>query len=432
MILFLKTSTKIMGLFALCSFAMLIFVDGVSAEVLTLNYEGRVQAGGSLLTGPGYFKFALLNESRNVTFWSNDGTSVNGSQPATAVVSDLTNGVFNILIGDPSLSNMQPLNPSIFNQSQNVFLRVWFSDDGVTFDCLTPDKKLSNLELLGVKTSGDTVLYVDPVDGDDKYTGLNIISPKKTIQSAWDVIPDLVKDKVTIYLADGTYEEEVLLSNKSVIGDATISIIGNISDPSMVVVSGADLASGTTPVRDIGFKIVGQEDLCISGIQFIYCKQAGIFSQEHSSVELNYCKFHYNHYGLDSISSIFLVNNCEAADGVGYGHTTAYGFRFRQFSQAIVFSSSVSGMTHGFVSSMSETRFTYSTADNCGYGFLPVAQSIMRFIVDGAIELTNTARDCDVGIRGDGYSILCEPDNGVEFINNDVNISLDYAFKYNY
>src|SRR5437868_1757186 len=50
-----------------------------------INYQGRVMVNGTNLTGTGRFKFALVNATGTTTFWSNDGTSVNGSEPASTV-----------------------------------------------------------------------------------------------------------------------------------------------------------------------------------------------------------------------------------------------------------------------------------------------------------------------------------------------------------
>src|SRR5476649_299224 len=51
-----------------------------------INYQGRVQsAAGVDFTGNGLFKFALVDGSGSTTYWSNDLTSANGSEPTAAV-----------------------------------------------------------------------------------------------------------------------------------------------------------------------------------------------------------------------------------------------------------------------------------------------------------------------------------------------------------
>jgi hypothetical protein len=49
-----------------------------------INYQGRVVVGTTNFDGSGQFKFALVNAAGTTTYWSNDGTSVNGSQPTKA------------------------------------------------------------------------------------------------------------------------------------------------------------------------------------------------------------------------------------------------------------------------------------------------------------------------------------------------------------
>lgn len=108
-----------------------------------LNYQGRVAVGSPAVNfnGAGQFKFALVNTNGATTYWSNDGTSTAGSQPAAAVALTVTNGLYSILLGDTALTNMTAVPTSIFSNS-DVRLRVWF-DDGVNgFQLLAPDQRI--------------------------------------------------------------------------------------------------------------------------------------------------------------------------------------------------------------------------------------------------------------------------------------------------
>src|SRR3954452_4365612 len=71
-----------------------------------INYQGRVLAGSTNFNGTGQFKFALVDPGGSTTFWSNDGTSVEGSEPSGAVSLTVTNGLYSVLLGDTSISNM--------------------------------------------------------------------------------------------------------------------------------------------------------------------------------------------------------------------------------------------------------------------------------------------------------------------------------------
>jgi hypothetical protein len=65
-----------------------------------LNQQGRISVNGINFEGTGYFKFALVNGAGTVTRWSNDGTSVAGSEPAAAVSLSVSKGLYSVLLGD--------------------------------------------------------------------------------------------------------------------------------------------------------------------------------------------------------------------------------------------------------------------------------------------------------------------------------------------
>src|SRR6478609_11054317 len=71
-----------------------------------INYQGRIASGGVNFEGTGQFRFALVNGAGTVTYWSNDGTGTAGSQPAAAVTLTVSKGVYSVLLGDTSLTNM--------------------------------------------------------------------------------------------------------------------------------------------------------------------------------------------------------------------------------------------------------------------------------------------------------------------------------------
>ena len=64
------------------------------------------------------------------TYWSNDGTSVDGSEPAATVSVGVSGGLFTVLLGDTNLANMAAIDASLFFQP-HLQLRIWF-DDGVS------------------------------------------------------------------------------------------------------------------------------------------------------------------------------------------------------------------------------------------------------------------------------------------------------------
>ena len=107
-----------------------------------INYQGRVTAGGVNFDGNGQFRFALVNGAGTATYWSNDGTSTAGSQPAAAVSLGVAKGLYSVLLGDASLANMTAIPNSVFNNS-DVRLRVWFNDGANGSQLLTPDQRVA-------------------------------------------------------------------------------------------------------------------------------------------------------------------------------------------------------------------------------------------------------------------------------------------------
>lgn len=109
-----------------------------------INYQGRVAVGtpGVNFEGVGQFKFALVNPTGTVTYWSNDGTSVAGSEPAAAVSLPVAKGLYSVLLGDTTLAGMADIPASAFANA-DVRLRVWFADGVNGSQLLTPDQRLA-------------------------------------------------------------------------------------------------------------------------------------------------------------------------------------------------------------------------------------------------------------------------------------------------
>jgi hypothetical protein len=125
--------------FLLLSLALL--TAAAQAQVPTMiSYQSRVQMNNTNFGGTGQFKFALVNNNGTVTFWSNDGSSVAGSQPAAAVSLPVANGLVMTILGDTSIANMTALPASAFVNA-DVRLRVWFNG-GSGFQQLTPDQRI--------------------------------------------------------------------------------------------------------------------------------------------------------------------------------------------------------------------------------------------------------------------------------------------------
>ncbi|QJE96930.1 tail fiber domain-containing protein [Luteolibacter luteus] len=102
--------------------------------------------------GAGWFKFALVDGGGN-TYWSNDGSSVAGGEPAAAVSLPVTRGLYSVLIGE----NMAALPEDVF-ANPDLRLRVWFNDGSHGFELITPDQRLVAAPYAMVAAKVDQVL----------------------------------------------------------------------------------------------------------------------------------------------------------------------------------------------------------------------------------------------------------------------------------
>jgi len=116
-----------MGLCLMC--------NHVNAVPTMMNYQGLMEVDGVKFTGTGLFRFAIMDDTGTNQYWSNDGLE----PPETNVPIPVTEGLFNVLLGDISL--MDPIGQNIFDY-EPVFLRIWFDDHVFGLQLLSPDQEL--------------------------------------------------------------------------------------------------------------------------------------------------------------------------------------------------------------------------------------------------------------------------------------------------
>lgn len=124
-------------------FSALLPAAPLAAQVPNLiPQQGRVAVNGVSFDGTGQFKFALVNATGTTTYWSNDGTSTAGSQPAATVSLTVVKGLYSVQLGNTALPNMTAVPVSVFAHA-DLRLRVWFSNGALGFQLLTPDQRLA-------------------------------------------------------------------------------------------------------------------------------------------------------------------------------------------------------------------------------------------------------------------------------------------------
>ncbi len=124
---------------------MCFFAGAALATPGMINYQGKVEVGGEPFGHPdaatGYFRFAIVNDDQ-VIVWNNDGTQP--AAPGTNVPITVSNGLYNVLLGDTSLPGMTESIPySIFSMDV-LKLRIWFDDGQHGVQVLTPDQRITS------------------------------------------------------------------------------------------------------------------------------------------------------------------------------------------------------------------------------------------------------------------------------------------------
>ena len=120
-------------------------VTSARAAPAVISYAGHVKVNGQPFTGQGKFKFAFINGSGQLSYWSNDGASSAGSAPGTHVTVAVAAGNYSVLLGDTSLSGMGAIDAAVFQNHNDVHLRVWFDDGANGFQLLTPDRRFASV-----------------------------------------------------------------------------------------------------------------------------------------------------------------------------------------------------------------------------------------------------------------------------------------------
>jgi len=127
----------------LALFPALGVLESGAAVPRVLSHQGRIAVAGVNFNGSGQFKFALVNGSGSISYWSNDGTSTAGVAPSSPVTLTVTKGLYAVLLGDTTLANMTAL-PAGALDHDDVRLRVWFNDGSRGFQQISPDQRLAS------------------------------------------------------------------------------------------------------------------------------------------------------------------------------------------------------------------------------------------------------------------------------------------------
>jgi len=240
-------------------------LPSVATEVTAptaVSYQGEVLVDGEPYTGTGYFKFAVVNPAGSYTYWSNDGTSSGGSEPANAVPLSVQDGLFSVLLGNTNLTNMtQPINAGVFADRPRR-LHVWFgetpggpfTDLGLTVIAAVPyalnSETLDGLDSDAFQQRVDHVIVVAKSGGD--YTTIN-----DALNSITDNGPD---SRYLVWVAPGTYSETVRMKPYVHIrgaGAEATTISSTVSSSSSPTATATVVLTRHVVLRDVTVVVTG-------------------------------------------------------------------------------------------------------------------------------------------------------------------------------
>jgi hypothetical protein len=134
-----------MRAFAYCLFLVGFLTTCLFAIPPVFNYAGQVAVNGEAFEGNGLFKFALVNDNGTSSYWSNDGTSVDGSEPQSWISVTVNGGLYSVLLGNTAIQGMGAIDPQVFVENIDAKLRVWFSDGVNGFQQVNPDRPFASV-----------------------------------------------------------------------------------------------------------------------------------------------------------------------------------------------------------------------------------------------------------------------------------------------
>ena len=196
----------------LTAFLLLLLPSLAAGEPATIvNYQGKVEHEGNPFSETGYFKFAIVDATGSTTLWSSSGMS--GTEPEDAVALNVERGIFSVGLGDTSHPNMASLPSSVF-ESDDTWLRIWFSLTNSSFVCLLPDQKITGVAYAVVASTaerlGTSVDYSTQAHDADPYTSGTGLLPR---ESVW---PEHYGRGNTIYSSQVSYNRTSYLDSTRV------------------------------------------------------------------------------------------------------------------------------------------------------------------------------------------------------------------------
>ncbi|NBS53187.1 MAG: hypothetical protein EBS96_11375, partial [Spartobacteria bacterium] len=124
---------------------------GSGAKVTAVLTNGMVSSVRVDAKGSGYSFSPTLTIApppnvltlKHTTYWSNDGSSVEGAEPLKSIPLTMSAGSFTVHLGDPTYGEAMQSLPTSLSEKSECHLKVWYADklEG-PFNALEPDQTL--------------------------------------------------------------------------------------------------------------------------------------------------------------------------------------------------------------------------------------------------------------------------------------------------
>lgn len=197
-----------------------------------INYQGVLRdSSGNPENGSFDMVFRFFDQDGDPTCSGGTLLLTDSHQAAGSGAVSVINGLFNTALGGGVITQGSVATlADTFRATPEVYLEV-----EVATETLCPRTRVLSsaysVNAAREAPAGDMELFVDGAAGDDGNDGLTSSTPKLTIMGAVRAMPAVLNGHVTILIAPGTYQEEVILSGRQRNGPYIVLLQQNTASP---------------------------------------------------------------------------------------------------------------------------------------------------------------------------------------------------------
>jgi len=162
----------------------ILLINSAWAGLRELTYQGQLYESGAAVNATKYFQFQLISNSTFIA-WTSYGSG------SGRVALNVSKGFFSVRLGDTTIANMAALPADLFNNENDVYLKVFVGDVAGALTELSPANKITSaayaMSTPIVLTNG-TVIY-GGAQGNSTAAGvINMTGAPLLTKPVWDDI----------------------------------------------------------------------------------------------------------------------------------------------------------------------------------------------------------------------------------------------------